>query len=250
MYTISRNIFSALFILMMGCTVSYAQNSKPPISIGVQVGTFVYLGDLVPSFAGSFRTAKPMITVLLNKPISNNFSLRGSFSRGNISADESVYANPSWRKDRAFSFSSPVTEISTVLVFDFNDMTMDNGGRFSPYVFTGAALSFFNIHRDWSKINLAAFNPKSSTITGLGMDTLHKTPTVVPVIPVGLGLKYTINNRLSVNTELNYRISFSDYLDGFSKSADPVAKDAYYSVSVGLNYHFLDQGIGCPHIKR
>jgi opacity protein-like surface antigen len=135
------------------------------------------------------------------------------------------------------------------LVFDFADQTLDNTGRISPYVFAGGALSFLNIHRDWSKFNFAAFDSKSPILVGLGQDTIHKAPSVLPVIPIGAGLKYTINPHWSMTTELNYRYSFSDYIDGFSKSANPHANDSYYSLSIGINYHLFNNSIKCPPAK-
>ena len=249
MFTIPQKVFLfSFFSCLMYLTVE-AQNQNAPISFGVQFGTCIYQGDLAPSFVGSYHALKPMVSVVVNKPIANNFSLRGSFSKGEISADESIYSSPAWRKSRAFKFNSPLTEVATVLVFDFADQTLDNTGRVSPYLFAGLGLTFLNIHRDWSKLNISAFDPKSATILGLGQDTLHKLPKVLPVIPIGVGLRYTINSRWSMNTELNFRYSFSDYLDGFSKAADPHANDSYYSISFGLNYHLLNNGIKCPSAK-
>lgn len=249
MLTIPKKLL-VFFISFYGLHLnSNAQSSSAPMSIGVQLGTFIYQGDLVPSFAGSFRTAKPMISLLVNKPISNNFSVRASIATGQISADESVYNTPSWRPIRAFNFSSSLTEVAGVLVFDFADQTLDNTGRISPYLFAGAAVSFLNIHRDWSKFNITAVDSKSPVLVGLGKDTLHKLPAVLPVIPIGAGLRYTINPHWSMTAEINYRYSFSDYIDGFSKSANPGANDSYYSVSVGLNYHLFNNGIKCPPAK-
>jgi hypothetical protein len=250
MLTIPKKLLSLFLIVYMLQNNAEAQSYNAPISIGIQLGTFIYQGDLVPSFAGSYRTAKPMISFLVNKPISNNFSVRASVSTGQISADESVYTSPAWRQTRAFNFRSPLTEIATVLVFDFADQTFDNSGRISPYLFAGAAVSFLNVQRDWSKFNVAAFDSKSPVLLGLGQDTLHHPPSILPVIPLGAGLRYTINPHWSMTTELNYRYSFSDYIDGFSKSANPHANDSYYSLTVGLNYHIFNYNIKCPPAKR
>jgi opacity protein-like surface antigen len=249
MLTIPKKLLPLFFSIFFFHLSVDAQNSKAPISFGIQLGTFIYQGDLVPSFAGSFRTAKPMISLLVNKPISNNFSLRGSISAGQISADENAYTSPAWRQTRAFNFNSPLSEIAAVLVFDFADQTLDNTGRISPYVFAGGALSFLNIHRDWSKFNYAAFDSKSPILVGLGQDTIRQTPSILPVIPIGAGVKYTINSHWSMTTELNYRYSFSDYIDGFSKSANPHANDSYYSLSIGLNYHLFNNSIKCLPAK-
>lgn len=249
MFTIPKRILQLFICTCLLQHSVYAQQSKAPISLGIQLGTFIYQGDLVPSFAGSFRTAKPMISLIVNKPVSNNFSLRGSIASGQISADEYAYASPAWRQSRAFNFSSSLTEIATVLVFDFADQTLDNTGRISPYIFAGGAVSFLNIHRDWSKFNFSAFDSKSFVLAGLGQDTIHKTPSVLPVIPLGAGLRYCINSHWSMNAELNYRYSFSDYIDGFSKAGNPRANDSYYSISIGLNYHLFNNDIKCPPAK-
>ena len=52
---------------------------------------------------------------------------------------------------------------------------------------------------------------------------------LLPVIPVGAGIKWMVTPCIAVNAEATLRISFSDYIDGFfSYAANPKRKDAYY----------------------
>lgn len=250
MNVIPKTIVLVIVGTFLFASASIAQTGNLPMSVGIQAGTMVYQGDLVPGIAGSSKMLKPSLGIFVSKPLNNNFSIRAGLAKGELSANEALFDSPAFRKSRAFQFSTPVTELSAVMVFDFTDQSLDNTGRFSPYLFGGLGLSFLNIHRDWSWLDSAAFDSKSPVITGLAIDTLHKLPKLLPVIPIGVGVRYTIDQQWSVHAEMSYRYCFSDYLDGFSKSADPRANDSYYSLSVGLSYHFLNQGIKCPPARR
>lgn len=229
---------------------TFCQNNHSSISVGLETGTLVYQGDLVPSIAGSFRNSKLLFGINVSKQFFPHFGIKASLSKGQIGADESIYSEPSWRQLRAFQFQTPVTEFSSLIVFDFADQSLDQTKRLTPYLFAGIGVSFLKVNRDWSRINLAAFDPKASTILGLGIDTLKNTPKVLPVIPLGAGLKYTLNERWTANAELGFRMSMSDYLDGFSKAGNASAKDFYYALKLGISYQFGSNGIKCPPAKR
>jgi hypothetical protein len=143
-----------------------------------------------------------------------------------------------------------VKEFSGQLQFNLNG---DNGGDsyhiLTPYIMAGAGLSFLNIRRDWSRLNTIAFDSKSSTQIGLGTDTLHALPKVLPVVPIGAGIRWAVARKISVNAEANMRFSFSDYIDGFSYSANPKAKDGYYSISLGISFVLGGDGVRCPMVR-
>ena len=249
MYLISQK-YQLLFCSLVICLASFGQGNLRPISIGIETGNLVYQGDLVPSIAGSLKNSQILYGINVSKQFYPHFALKASFLKGQINADESVFQDPSWRQLRAFQFSTPITEFSTVVVFDFADQSLDQTKRLTPYLFAGLGCSFLNITRDWSRINLGAFDPKSSTIVGLGMDTLKNAPRFLPVLPIGAGLRYAINERWSLHSELGFRLSMSDYIDGFSKAGNSSAKDFYYALKLGISYQFGSNGIKCPPAKR
>ena len=106
------------------------------------------------------------------------------------------------------------------------------------------------MNRDWSRIDTTFFNSKSTAIIGLGKDTLHATPKVVPVIPVGIGLKYAITDKIGIKAEATYRFTFSDYIDGFSYAVNPDTKDKYYGLSIGLSFNLAKNNYKCPSIRQ
>lgn len=229
---------------------SVSAQNKGSYEIGINVGTLIYQGDLNNTALGSIKNLKPAIGVYVNKELDAYFSLRANLLYGKISDDESQYSSPSWKQQRNFKFSTSVTELSTVLVWNFlGDNGVRDYSKFSPYVFGGVGISLLNVKRDWSGINRTAFDDKSSAIIGLGIDTLQATPQILPVIPVGVGLRYAVNNKISIRAEATCRIAFSDYIDGFGQAGNPTANDKYYGFSLGVGVKLFSNNYKCPTVR-
>jgi len=225
-----------------------AQSFFSKFEVGINAGVFVYQGDLTPSQFGSYKTLKPELNFYLNRIISPVFSLRTNLALGGLKGDDAKYAKPVYRQQRNFNFKSPVFEISELLVADVfrNNMSRQYSGL-SPYLFAGVGFNLLNIKRDWSHFNAEYFSSESSTLSGLAADQQHPLPTLIPVIPIGIGIKYPISSRISVNAETSYRFTFSDYVDGFSKAANDARRDSYLAHSVGIVYQFKNNSwLKCP----
>lgn len=244
--TIKANIIIVLFC--GECLKSQEQLNILKYEIGADAGVFVYQGDLTPSRLGSYKTLEPAFNIYLNKIITPMFSLRTDISLGALKGDDSKYAVPAYRKQRNFKFSSPVIELSGLLVADLlKNNTPKRYLGFSPFVFTGIGFGFLHIRRDYSGFNGEYFAGETTTIQGLNADAQHALPTLIPVIPIGAGIKYAINEKISINAETTYRLIFTDYIDGFSHAANATRKDSYQSHTVGITYRFLsNNSVKCP----
>lgn len=225
--------------------------SQPGLSkfeIGVNAGVFIYQGDLTPSEFGSYNTLQPGLNFFVNKIVSPLFSLRTNLALGGLKGNDAKYSTPSYRQQRNFNFKSPSFEVSELLVADFfkNNKSRPLSGL-SPYLFAGIGLSFLNITRDWSDFNAEYFSSEASTTSGLVADQQHPLPTLLPILPMGIGIRYLVSSRISINAETSYRFTFTDYLDGFSKAANDSRKDSYLVHSVGLIYQFRNNSwMKCP----
>jgi hypothetical protein len=247
MNSFCRSASAVILVVTLATTGIQAQFAPSRFEIGLNAGTLVYQGDLSENILGYTRELKPAIGIFASRSFDDFFSLRGNLVFGSIGADESTYSNPAWRKFRAFRFSSPISEFSTSLVWDLFGKTYRTGfRRLSPYFFAGAGFTVLSVNRDWSRFNKTFFDSKSSASIGLGIDTLHKTPGILPVFPVGAGLRYLISNHFYVNVEAAYRITTSDYIDGFKYAGDPNRNDHYYGLSAGLSYRFGTDKLNCP----
>jgi hypothetical protein len=247
MKSVSKLLSTFIFLSGNICFVQ-AQIDLSKYEVGLSGGIFVYQGDLTPQQLGSYKTMKPQFALHVYRILSPAFSVRLNINRGKLYGNDAVYDNPEWRKQRNFNFSTPVTEISAQAVWSFLE---SRSPRFSPYVFAGAGLSFLKIKRDWSNINTTVFGEGSEVQAGLAQDAARSLPRVIPVMPVGAGVRYSLNNRFSLIGETSYRLSFTDYIDGFSKSANPARNDHYFSHSIGVIYSFGKKdkslnAVGCP----
>jgi hypothetical protein len=249
MKLIRKEAFITAFSLFCTGTVVFAQQKNPKYEFGAGVGFVVYQGDLTPEQLGSFRTLKPAVGFYVSRILGPSFSLRTNLAYGHLHGDDARYSFPEYRQQRNFNFTSPVLEVSELLVWNAAGKNYDDKG-FSPYLFAGAGLSFLNIKRDWSKINTKYFLPESSEIwAGLAADSVHSLPHIIPVIPVGAGIRYGITSSISVFAESSYRLSFTDYIDGFSRAANPTKRDHYYINTIGLVYHpDRKSRLNCPAI--
>jgi len=239
-----------LLLFSTGITVAKAQQSYKWM-VGVNGGAMIYQGDLAPSAFGSYRTASFTFGVSAAKILSPYFALRANAVFGKLRGDDAKFINPSWRQHRNLNFSTPVTEFNAQLLWNpFGNNSNEVGMRITPYLFGGAGVSFLNVKRDYSKIDTTVFSFNSKTQTGLKQDTAVTPPRSLLVLPLGAGLSYYLSPRWSLNYELTFRYSFSDYIDGFSYIANPSQKDFYHSHTLGLVYRFggsaAGDKLGCP----
>ena len=66
------------------------------------------------------------------------------------------------------------------------------------------------------------------------------------VLPFGIGLKYIIDDRWLINAELGYRISFTDYIEGYKQKQDSKHNDVYYFLNVSVGYRLKTTMNGLP----
>ncbi len=239
-------------IAAMIATINYceAQVDFSKWQIGINGGVFVYLGDLTPSTAGSFKTLKPTGTLYISRLLNPSFSLRTNLVYGLLAGNESRYSKPAYRQQRNLSFSSSEREVSELLVWNmYGNNNNEIGKRFSPYLFGGAGISFLSIARS-SNLNKAFFANEPRIETGLAADLSQAPPSVILVLPVGVGVEYYLFTNMSLTAETNFRYTFTDYLDGFSYAANPEKNDFYQSYTLGLVFKFGKRdNVDCPVIK-
>ena len=228
-------------------SLSAGAQSLHKYELGFGLGAFVYQGDLTPNRFGSFRTMRPGFQLFITKIVSPSLGIRTNLAIGSLHADESIYKTPAWRQARNFAFKSSVWELSELAVWY---PMKDNGEAkgIHPYLFGGGALSFVKIKRDYSRYDPEYFNALPSDVTArLAEDINHSLPKVLPEIPMGVGVRYGISERLSVTAEGTYRLLYTDYLDGFSLAANPGKNDHYHTVMISAVYRIGKKNpLACP----
>jgi hypothetical protein len=236
-----------VFIAFLSFSVKSNAQFYKDMSAGLNGGIYIYQGDLTPERPGSFRTMQPGFSFFAKKPINHFLTARLHISIAKLKGDDSRYTVPEYRQQRNFYFTSSVKEFSAQLVWNVLGKNYEDKG-IMPYLFSGAGVSLIKVRKDYSRMDTKFFGESSEVAAGLAVDNAHGTPRTLFSVPVGVGAEYPISNRFSVNIETSYRFIFTDYLDGFSQSANPKLKDHYHSTSAGIIYKFgnKDKGIACP----
>jgi hypothetical protein len=235
---------------LLFCTYVQAQKKSSAYEIGLAGGVFIYQGDLTPNRFGSFPTLRPGLALQGTKIISNSYAVRLQLAIASLRGDDAKFSSPAFRQFRNFNFKTPLIELSPQIMWSPSGWK-ENGPRITPYVFAGAGLSYLRIRRDASGFDPSKFGLEENLPARIAEDFDKRTPRLLPVIPVGAGLRYAITPSLVLNGELNYRHTFSDYIDGFSRAANPNQKDKYYSITVGLIYRFGKKNSwDCPPVRN
>jgi hypothetical protein len=232
-------------ILVFYTTNINAQIDPFKYEFGVNLGTYIYQGDLAPSYAGSYKTPGLAVGIQVTRKLTTSLAARVEFNTGKLKGDDAKYSEPEWRSQRNFAFSTRINEFAASLIWTPARLT----GKLKPYVFAGVGIAFIDVTRDYSNYNPEYFI--GTTVTaGLEEDLATPLPGHIPVIPVGLGLRYEISNRITLIPEASFRYISTDYLDGYSKSATPERQDKYFKYSIGLTYSFWNKSqLGCPVLK-
>ena len=244
-----QKILAITFLTLGQQPALHAQTNTSKFEAGIMLSAFVYQGDLTPKRLGSYETLRPGINLHGSLIMSRSFSLRTNLALGSLRGDDAKYAEPAFRQQRNFNFSSPVVELSELLVWNPLGKNYAEKG-ISVYVFAGAGVSFLSVKRDWSKFNPAYFPNAPTMIDQIAEDEATPTPSFIPVMPAGGGIRFSLTRRMAVNLESAYRFTFTDYIDGFSKGASPGINDHYQTISAGLSFKFGDKDkLDCPAVR-
>lgn len=227
----------------------YSQFNDPRMQFGISAGSFIYQGDLTPSATGSYKTMKPVVQLFAARFFSPFFLLRGNLAFGSLSGNDSKYSQPAYRQERNFNFRTPVAEISGIAELNVLGRNYSSRG-FAPYLFTGIGFNLLKIKRDWSQFNPEYFGGESELMAGLATDVQRSLPRSLLVFPAGIGARYYLSDKIGLSVETAYRGTRTDYLDGFSQSANHQKNDHYYSHTIGIVYRMGKKNmLDCPVVK-
>ena len=105
------------------------------------------------------------------------------------------------------------------------------------------------------KVNFSE-NATNADIRNIEIDKLNRNYWHLE-IPFGGGVRYDLNNRLTLGVEGSFRKTFSDFVDGVSYAGNTAKNDWYYTANILLGYRFdykrdadkdgvLDEDDACP----
>lgn len=196
----------------------FAVRRERTLILTAGTGSSTYYGEL--SNPGTTIKFQPNLNVGLQRYVSPRISVRGELNWFSLEGSD-AQANSASRKVRGLSFHSSCFEISATGAINL----YANGNRYyrrpglDVYAFTGIGLLYFNPKAD--------YKGKSYSLEPLHTEGVSYS-RVVPVIPVGLGVRIKTGPNTNIVFEGGYRKTFTDYLDDVSSKyiapgTDPIA---------------------------
>ena len=219
---------ATLLLLMLAAMLNMNAQTDDEylMEIGGGVGFLGYLGDYNNVLT---RDLQPMATLLVRRNLNPYMGLRLAASFGKLKGDErdvkTVYPSTGVTP---YSFSRTLTDVS--LTYEYNFWPYGTGHdyygakRLTPFVFLGLGGTY-------------AGGDGSSVFTAN--------------VPIGLGLKYKVGQRMNVGVEWAMHFSMSDKLDGrndpYGITSSGMFKntDCYSVLQLTLRYSFMPKCTTC-----
>jgi hypothetical protein len=209
---------------------------------GLFVGLTAFSGDINPQSTPDLSDVSIAIGVSGKVDVTPKVGFKGSLNYAKLVGDDANYES---RISRGFKFNTTLIELIGVAEwepFGSDRYYSDAGGNvvmdklISPYLYLGAGLGFANLNTDFSRYEGA----NALIRQGIQADRTQGSSKTAFIIPAGVGVKIDITNSISVAVDFGARLSFSDYLDGISQSANPERDDIYFLSGLNLFYRFFN----------
>lgn len=253
--------------------------SAQHFEVGANLGISYYEGDLtVSTVGGRLDQINFGGGGFLRYNINNYVAARASINYGRLSGEDGAE-----RSNRNLNFSSNVLEFALTGEFNILGFQPYNLERvFSPFVFAGVAIFNFNPTTvyEGQVVDLQPIGTEGQGLAAFPDRTPYNLTQFA--VPVGLGVKYALNDAWNVGLEGGLRITFTDYIDDVSltypgrelllenggeiaadlsdRSLDGRAagtsrgnagvNDYYFFAGVTISYNFLDNGLVGSRGKR
>ena len=187
-------------------------NAQEGAEIGLMGGVSLYSGDLSQQEFGIYADElNPAFGFFSRFNLNKSIALRLGLSFGRLSGDD---ANTGRARDLAFR--SRLTEFSLV-----GEVNLFKLGRYRdrgtlPYLFGGVAVFNFNPEAPFDN-DYVALQPLGTEGQGLPNYAAPYKLTQVS-IPMGVGIKFLLNDNITLGLEFGGRKTFTDYLDDISSA--------------------------------
>jgi len=233
-----------LKIVLLLLIASFSLKSQWLWDYGVTVGASNYLGDI----GGNEKTRRDFVSdlklastrwntgIFIRHKWLHRLSWKFAFDYIRLEGDDKLSANPG-RKYRNFNFRNDIYDLSyTFEMFFYENNDLGNNYRYR------------NGLRLYALIGLGAFYSNPKTLYQGQYVALQPYSTEGYVyrkmlinIPMGVGFYFTFNKRSRIGFEINYRKTFTDYLDDISGNYPETPPATEYERGLVLRTTELDR---------
>jgi outer membrane protein OmpA-like peptidoglycan-associated protein len=186
-------------------------------SISAGIGIANYFGDLMENNR-LFSQPGFSFSIGASYSFSNNFAVRLNAGAQKVQAADSKNQGAQYR-DRNLSFKSNVFDVSLSAEYTLLNVSRR---KFSPFLSAGVGMMFFNPYANDASGKKQYLRELGTEGQGLSAYPDRKIYSKSAIeFPLGIGFKIAASQKVTVQFELNYRITGTDYLDDVSFNGYP-----------------------------
>lgn len=193
---------------------------------GISAGAAQYFGDLNPN--PRFNTPNFAAAAFFRKQFGNYVAVRIQGSYAFLAYSDKYNTSNEFMQRRNLSFNSNIWELA--LMGDFNFFKFVPGSeynRFTPYITLGIGAFNYDPYTYYQgqKVLLRSLGTEGQ---GSALYPDRKPYGSMAIcFPLGVGVKYSLNRRMSIGFEVLYRFTTTDYIDDVSKTYAPDAQPQF-----------------------
>lgn len=217
-------------------------------SLGFGLSALNYYGDIAPRptrISTDISFTRPALSFSLTHRFGPRYQVTGAFMYGTLKgsdletvSDKDFEDNGIYRYQRNLSFRNRIKEVSVIASLDLfeNMATYISRVRWTPYVYLGVAILHHNPKAQVPDYQLDGVTPFDNagewvSLRDLGTEGQYSElqPTdanhgikpyklIQPAIPMGIGVRFRVNQVFDIAGEFGFRYLFTDYIDDVSES--------------------------------
>lgn len=180
---------------------------------GITAGAAHYFGDL--NTRAAINRPKPALGAFFRKQFGNYVGLRVSAHYAQLGYSD-IYSKNDYQKERNLSFNTNIWELAVQGDFNFfKFIPSDPDYLFTPYVTLGVGVFTYDpyAYLDGKKEFLRPLGTEGQLI---GYKGRKPYGTMAFCIPLGVGVKYNISEKVNLSFEITQRFTTTDYIDDVS----------------------------------
>lgn len=231
----------ALFVICVFSAIAAGAQSQATVQegeVGLSIGAAHYFGDI--NTKAQLNRPKMAMGIFFRKQFGNYIALRVAGHYAQLGYSDIYNKSNDYQRKRNLSFNTNIWELS--LQGDFNFFKFVPGDemyRFTPYVTFGVGAFSYDpyAYLYGQKIFL---RPLGTEGQGSSLYPDRKPyGTMAICLPFGVGVKYSVNERINLGFEVVYRFTNTDYLDDVSKTYAPDAFPQTLPDNTPTNWYLL-----------
>lgn len=187
--------------------------------IGFTVGAAHYFGDL--NTRAKLNRPKPALGIFFRKQFNNYLGIKIAAHYAQLGYSD-IYSTNAYQKSRNLSFNADIIEFAVSADFNFFKFVPgDPNYTFTPYITLGLGMFSYSpyAYLNNKKVFLRPLGTEGQNIGYVDPATNSKRKpygSTALCVPIGIGIKYQVNDKVNFFCQVAQRLTMTDYLDDIS----------------------------------